>query len=197
MTPTKEEIGARVDALSQALEGNELIAAVERLADEDEPDERLALQEALLERAAGEDDLQQAVRRRFAGEGLDPADARSGSRASGKTTVRTPLRLRSRPGRTAKRRWSASSSFSARTAAARRSCWMLSPGTQTAACGVGPAAAAGDPRVGANEAHPLADTRPRRRGSVASGLRACQPRPGRRPADAPGPEAQAAPSSPR
>lgn len=69
MTPAKEEIGARVDALSQALEGNELIAAVERLADGMSSDERLALQEVLLERAAGEDDLQHAVRRRFAEKG--------------------------------------------------------------------------------------------------------------------------------
>jgi hypothetical protein len=69
VTAAKQEIGAHVDALSQALDGNEFVAAVERLADGMSPEERLALQEVLLERAADEDDLQQAVRRRFAERG--------------------------------------------------------------------------------------------------------------------------------
>ena len=69
MTSAKREIGVRVDALSQALDGNEFIAAVERMAEGMSSDERLALQEVLLERAADEDDLQQAVRRRFAEKG--------------------------------------------------------------------------------------------------------------------------------
>ena len=69
VTAAKQEIGARVDALSQALDGNEFVAAVERMAEGMSSDERLALQEVLLERAADEDDLQQAVRRRFAERG--------------------------------------------------------------------------------------------------------------------------------
>ena len=69
MSAAKKEIGARVDALSQALEGNEFVAAVERLAEEMDPDEKLLLQEVLVERAADEDDLQEAVRRRYAERG--------------------------------------------------------------------------------------------------------------------------------
>jgi HEAT repeats len=69
VTATEQDIGARVDALSQALEGEEFVAAVERLADSLDPTEKETLQEVLLERAAEEDDLQQAVRRRFAEKG--------------------------------------------------------------------------------------------------------------------------------
>lgn len=68
MSAAKKDIGARVDALSQALEGTEFVAAVERLAEED-PDEKLLLQEVLVERAADEEDLQEAVRRRYAERG--------------------------------------------------------------------------------------------------------------------------------
>lgn len=69
MSAAKQEIGARVDALAQALEGKEFVAAVERLAEDMDPDEKLLLQEVLMERAADEDDLQDAVRRRFAERG--------------------------------------------------------------------------------------------------------------------------------
>jgi len=69
VSPVKQDIGARVDALSQALDGDEFVSAIERLADGMSPDEREALQEVLLERAADEEDLQQAVGRRFAEKG--------------------------------------------------------------------------------------------------------------------------------
>lgn len=69
MTATKEEIGARIDALAAAHEGDEFVAAVERLADEVGPDGRPALQEALLERAAAEEKFQEAVRQRSVAKG--------------------------------------------------------------------------------------------------------------------------------
>jgi hypothetical protein len=69
VSAVKQDIGARVDALAQALEGDEFVSAIERLADGMSPDERQALQEVLLERAADEEDLQQAVGRRFAEKG--------------------------------------------------------------------------------------------------------------------------------
>lgn len=69
MSAVKQEIGARVDALAERLDGDQFVAEVERLATELSPDEKLALQEVLLERAADEEELQQAVRRRFAEKG--------------------------------------------------------------------------------------------------------------------------------
>jgi hypothetical protein len=69
VSAAKQEIGARVDALAQTLEGDEFVAEIERLAAEMSPDDRVALQEVLLERAAEEEELQQAVRRRFAEKG--------------------------------------------------------------------------------------------------------------------------------
>lgn len=69
MSAAKQEIGARVDALAERLEGDQFVAEVERLAAELGPDDRVALQEILLERAADEQELQQAVRRRFAEKG--------------------------------------------------------------------------------------------------------------------------------
>jgi hypothetical protein len=52
VTATREEIGARVDALAQANEGDDFVTAIERLSEELGPDERPLLQEILLERAA-------------------------------------------------------------------------------------------------------------------------------------------------
>lgn len=69
MTATREEIGARVDALAQEYEGDEFVAAVERLGEEVGPEGRPVLQQVLLERAADEHDFQQALRRRFAERG--------------------------------------------------------------------------------------------------------------------------------
>ena len=69
MSPAEQEIGARVDALAQTLEGEEFVAAVRRLAEGLDTDERAVLQEVLLERAAEEEDLRRAVRRRFAEKG--------------------------------------------------------------------------------------------------------------------------------
>lgn len=65
MKATKQEIGARVDALAQACDGDEFVAAIERLGEEVGPEGRPLLQEVLLERAADEADFQQALRRRF------------------------------------------------------------------------------------------------------------------------------------
>jgi HEAT repeat protein len=64
-----EEIGARVDALALAHEGDDFVAAVRKLADELPDDEKAALQQVLLERAADEEDFQKAVRQRFAEKG--------------------------------------------------------------------------------------------------------------------------------
>ncbi|MET1009581.1 MAG: HEAT repeat domain-containing protein [Gaiellaceae bacterium] len=69
MTATREEIGARIDALAAAYEGDEFVAAVARLADEVGPDAKHALQEALLERAAAEEEFQEAIRQRAAAKG--------------------------------------------------------------------------------------------------------------------------------
>ena len=69
MSATREEIGARVDALANALEGDDFVAAVRRLAGELGADEQPLLQQILLERAADEEDFQKAVRRRFAEKG--------------------------------------------------------------------------------------------------------------------------------
>jgi hypothetical protein len=80
VTATKAEIGARIDSLAAAHEGDEFVAAVERLAEEVGPEGRPALQEALLERAAAEEEFQEAIRQRAAAKGwtrrmLDRLDA--------------------------------------------------------------------------------------------------------------------------
>ncbi|HXV57620.1 MAG TPA: hypothetical protein VD704_07120 [Gaiellaceae bacterium] len=69
MTATKEEIGARVDALANVHEGDAFVEAVRELADELGPEGKPLLHQVLLERAADEEDFQQAVRRRFAERG--------------------------------------------------------------------------------------------------------------------------------
>ena len=69
MTATKEQLGARVDALAQAHTGDEFVAAAERLAAELDADDRAVLQQVLLERAADEEDFQQALRQRIAEKG--------------------------------------------------------------------------------------------------------------------------------
>lgn len=69
MTATKDEIGARVDALAQAHQGDDFVAAVSRLADEIGSDDLPVLQEVLLERAADEEDFQDALRARAAAKG--------------------------------------------------------------------------------------------------------------------------------
>ena len=69
MTATREEIAERVDALAQANEGDEFVTAIERLAEELDPADRPLLQEVLLERAAVEESLQGALRRRFQAKG--------------------------------------------------------------------------------------------------------------------------------
>jgi hypothetical protein len=69
VTATKEEIGARVDALAQAHTGDDFVAATERLAAELDADDRAVLQQVLLERAADEEDFQQALRQRIAEKG--------------------------------------------------------------------------------------------------------------------------------
>jgi hypothetical protein len=66
---TKEEIGARVDALAHTHEGDDFVAAVRGLADELGSEEKPVLQQVLLERAADEEDFQKAVRRRYAEKG--------------------------------------------------------------------------------------------------------------------------------
>jgi HEAT repeat protein len=62
---SKQEIGARVDALAQANRGDEFVTAIEQLAQDVGPEGRPLLQEVLLERAADEEDFKQALRRRF------------------------------------------------------------------------------------------------------------------------------------
>lgn len=69
MSAAKQEIGARVDELAERFDGDKFVAEVERLAAELSPDDRVALQEVLFERAADEEELQQAVRKRFAERG--------------------------------------------------------------------------------------------------------------------------------
>ncbi|MGH3041053.1 MAG: HEAT repeat domain-containing protein [Gaiellaceae bacterium] len=64
MTRTKQEIGARVDALAHDHEGDAFVAAMERLSAELSPEDRRVLQQVLLERAADEADFQQALRKR-------------------------------------------------------------------------------------------------------------------------------------
>jgi len=65
----REEIGARVDALALTHEGDDFVVAVSKLADELDEEEKAALQQILLERAADEEDFQKAVRQRFAEKG--------------------------------------------------------------------------------------------------------------------------------
>ena len=69
MIGAREEIGARVDALALEHEGDDFVAAVRKLADELDGEEKAALQQVLLERAADEEDFQKAVRQRFAEKG--------------------------------------------------------------------------------------------------------------------------------
>jgi hypothetical protein len=69
VTAAKHELGARVDALAHAHEGEAFVAAVERLAEEVGPEGQPVLQEVLLERAAEEEDLRQAVSRGYAEKG--------------------------------------------------------------------------------------------------------------------------------
>jgi HEAT repeats len=65
----RDEIGARVDALALAHEGDEFVTAVRELSDQLDDEGKAALQQVLLERAADEEDFQKAVRRRFAEKG--------------------------------------------------------------------------------------------------------------------------------
>jgi hypothetical protein len=65
----RDEIGARVDALALAHEGDDFVAAVRGLADELDDDGKAELRQVLLERAADEEDFQKAVRQRFAEKG--------------------------------------------------------------------------------------------------------------------------------
>jgi HEAT repeat protein len=65
VTATKDEIGERVDALAQAHDGDEFVAAVQQLAEEVGPAGQPLLREVLLERAAAEEDFQRAISRRF------------------------------------------------------------------------------------------------------------------------------------
>jgi hypothetical protein len=65
----RDEIGARVDALALAHEGDDFVTAVRELADELDDEGKAALRQVLLERAADEEDFQKAVRRRFAEKG--------------------------------------------------------------------------------------------------------------------------------
>lgn len=69
MTTGPEDIEARVDALAHEHQGEEFVAAVRRLAEELGPEGQPVLQQVLLERAADEEDFQNAVRRRFAEKG--------------------------------------------------------------------------------------------------------------------------------
>jgi hypothetical protein len=69
VTATKEEIAERVDALGNTHEGDDFVAAIRSFSDEIGPDAQPMLQQVLLERAADEEDFQEAVRRRFAEKG--------------------------------------------------------------------------------------------------------------------------------
>lgn len=69
MSATKDEMGARVDSLAAAHQGDEFVAAVSRLAEEIGPDDLPVLQEVLLERAADEEEFQDALRARAAAKG--------------------------------------------------------------------------------------------------------------------------------
>jgi HEAT repeats len=65
----RAEIGARVDALALAHEGDDFVTAVRELADELDDEGKAALQQVLLERAADEEDFQKAIHQRFAEKG--------------------------------------------------------------------------------------------------------------------------------
>jgi hypothetical protein len=65
----RDEIGARVDALALAHEGDDFVTAVRALADELDDEGKAALQQVLLERAADEEDFQKALRQRIAEKG--------------------------------------------------------------------------------------------------------------------------------
>jgi HEAT repeat protein len=65
----RDEIGARVDALALAHEGDQFVTAVRELADELDDEGKAELRQVLLERAADEQDFQKAVRQRFAEKG--------------------------------------------------------------------------------------------------------------------------------
>jgi HEAT repeats len=69
VTATKQEIGARVDALAHDHEGDAFVVAVRRLSAELAPEDRQVLQQVLLERAADEADFQQALRKRALAKG--------------------------------------------------------------------------------------------------------------------------------
>ena len=69
MIAVRDEIGARVDALALAHEGDDFVTAVRELAGELDDEGKAALQQVLLERAADEEDFQKAVRQRFAEKG--------------------------------------------------------------------------------------------------------------------------------
>ena len=69
MIAARDEIGARVDALALAHEGDDFVRAVRGLNDELDDEGKAALQQVLLERAADEEDFQKAVRQRFAEKG--------------------------------------------------------------------------------------------------------------------------------
>jgi hypothetical protein len=69
VTATKQEIGARVDALAHDHEGDAFVAAMEGLSAELGPDDRQVLQQVLLERAAEEADFQHALRKRALAQG--------------------------------------------------------------------------------------------------------------------------------
>lgn len=69
MRATKDQIGARVDALAQAHEGDGFVTAVRRLADELGPEGQPVLQEVLLDRAAEEEHFKKALRQRALAKG--------------------------------------------------------------------------------------------------------------------------------
>ena len=117
MIAARDEIGARVDALALTHEGDDFVAAVRKLADELDGEEKAALQQVLLERAADEEDFQKAVRQRFAEKGWtrrtlaklermwkdDRADAIAAALVSGadEEVERETETLRREPGRAA------------------------------------------------------------------------------------------------
>jgi hypothetical protein len=116
VTATKEEIGVRVDALAQAHTGDEFVAATVRLAAELDVDDRAVLQQVLLERAADEEDFQQALRQRVARrDGYGGPSANSS--VCGATTEPRRSPMRSRRAGTARRRLRARPKLSRETAA--------------------------------------------------------------------------------
>jgi hypothetical protein len=69
VTATKDEIAERVDALGNTHQGDDFVEAIRSFSDEIGPAAQPMLQQVLLERAADEEDFQDAVRRRFAEKG--------------------------------------------------------------------------------------------------------------------------------